>query len=264
MDIEKFLTGKTGLGQLIAGLFAWAFLPNYGCQERNLPCTKANNMGWRYVWFANGALVLVMSILRLTVIRLKETPKFLVGEGQDEKVVEVLQGIAQKYNRPCSISLERLQACNAVDPDRRMSLSAHAKRRFSFSEVIGHLRGLFETRRIGLSTTLIWFSWLLIGLAYPLYNVFLPTYLKTRGAQVGVKSAYINWRDYAIVNVSGVFGPILAGYMCNSKYFWGRRGTMIIGALVTMVFFFCYTQVRSEAENLGFNCAISFCLVCYV
>lgn len=38
-------------------------------------------------------------------------------------------------------------------------------------------------------------------------------------------------------------------------------GTMIIGALVTMIFFFCYTQVRSAAQNLGFNCAISFCLV---
>jgi hypothetical protein len=30
---------------------------------------------------------------------------------------------------------------------------------------------------MALSTTLVWLSWLLIGLAYPLYNVFLPTYL---------------------------------------------------------------------------------------
>ena len=37
---------------------------------------------------------------------------------------------------------------------------------------------------------------------------------------------------------------------------------MIIGALVTMAFFFAYTQVRSNAQNLGFTCAISFCLVC--
>lgn len=50
--------------------------------------------------------------------------------------------------------------------------------------------------------------------------------------------------------------------MCKSRFFWGRRGTMIIGALVTMAFFFAYTQVRSNAQNLGFTCAISFCLVC--
>lgn len=49
--------------------------------------------------------------------------------------------------------------------------------------------------------------------------------------------------------------------MCRSPYFWGRRGTMVIGALVTMAFFFAYTQVKSNAENLGFTCAIGFCLV---
>lgn len=36
---------------------------------------------------------------------------------------------------------------------------------------------------------------------------------------------------------------------------------MIIGALVTMAFFFAYTQVSSNAGNLGYTCAISFCLV---
>jgi len=250
-----------GLGQLIAGLFAWAFLPKYSCPKAG-PCTKDNNQGWRYVWYACGALVFVMSILRVTIIRLKETPKFLIGEGKDAQVVDSLQSIATKYNRSCSLTLERLAACG-VTGERRGSVAAHAKSRFSPAEVITHLKGLFETRRIGLSTCLVWFSWLLIGLAYPLYNVFLPTYLETRGAQFGVQSDYITWRNYAIANTCSIFGPVLAGYMCASKWFWGRRGTMVIGALVTMVFFFCYTQVRSDAENLGFNCAISFCLNIY-
>lgn len=30
-----------------------------------------------------------------------------------------------------------------------------------------------------------------------------------------------------------------------------------------MIFFFAYTGVRSGAQNLGFNCAISFCLNIY-
>ena len=38
---------------------------------------------------------------------------------------------------------------------------------------------------------------------------------------------------------------------------------MISGALITMVFFFCYTQVRTESQNIGFTCAISFCLNIY-
>jgi MFS family permease len=38
---------------------------------------------------------------------------------------------------------------------------------------------------------------------------------------------------------------------------------MIIGALITMIFFFCYTQVRTENQNVGFTCTISFCLNIY-
>jgi MFS family permease len=158
-----------GLGQLIAGLFAWAFLPNYSCNHSVEACNNDNNSGWRYVWYASGALVFVMSILRITIIRLHETPKFLVGEGRDEDVVTTLQTIAKRYNRSCSLTLEKMQACRvtgAATNQRRRSVAAHAKKRYSPAEVITHLRGLFETKRIGLSTALIWFSWLLIGLAY--------------------------------------------------------------------------------------------------
>lgn len=257
-----------GLGQLIAGLFAWAFLPNYSCpgnpSETGVPCNWNTNPGWRYVWFANGALVLVMSIARITVIRLRETPKFLLSEGKDEQVIEILQFIATKYHRPCSLTLDRLAECGETDigqGNRRGTVSAHSKSRFSLKEVWVHIRGLYATKKMGLSTSLIWFSWLLIGLAYPLYNVFLPVYLRTRGAALGGLSVSDQWRNYAVANLSSIPSPILAGFMCKSKFFWGRRGTMIIGAMVTMAFFFAYTQVKNNAENFGFTCAISFCLV---
>lgn len=102
---------------------------------------------------------------------------------------------------------------------------------------------------MGLSTTSIWFSWLLIGLAYPLFNVFLPSYLKSRGAKFGETSAYTTWRNYAITNMCTIFGPIIAGFMCRSRWFWGRRGRMVFGAIVTMIFFFCYTQVRRKVRT---------------
>jgi hypothetical protein len=237
----------SGLGQLIAGLFAWAFLPNFSCNPAVETCTYANNKGWRYVWYANGALVFVMSIMRLTVIRLKETPKFLISEGRDAEVVE--------YTRPCSLTLEQFEACGLTN----LQQQAHARSRFSPKEVVVHLKGLFATRRLGISTSLIWFSWTLIGLAYPLYNVFLPTYLASRGAQFGQLSVSQNWMEYSVSNLCSIPGPILAGYMCATPL--GRKYTMSIGAVVTMAFFFAYTQVRNNAQNFGFTCAISFCLV---
>ncbi|KAL4892999.1 major facilitator superfamily domain-containing protein [Aspergillus ambiguus] len=250
-----------GVGQLIAGLFAWAFIPNFSCPEDG-PCTRENNQGWRYVLYASGAFVFVLSILRVTVVRLEETPKFLLGEGKDEKLVRVLEKIATRHDRPFSLTLERLQACG-VTTARDSSAMGLTQRLVSLREVGFHFKGLYATRKIALSTTLVWLSWLLIGLAYPLFHVFLPVYLESRGAQFGESSPYITWRNYAIANMCSIWGPVLAGFMCRSRWFWGRRGTMIIGALVTMVFFFCYTQVRTASQNVGFTCTINFCLNVY-
>ena len=182
-----------------------------------------------------------MSILRITVIRLKETPKFLVGEGRDAECVETLLFIANKYNRPCSLTLERMQECGTVE-----KVARSGKSKWGFGEVWLHLKGLYATKRIGISTSLIWLSWTLIGLAYPLYNVFLPAYLASRGAALGEPSPYITWRNYTLVNFSGIWGPVLAGWMCGTKL--GRKYTMVVGALITMAFFFAYTQVRTATQ----------------
>jgi hypothetical protein len=197
----------------------------------------------------------MMSVLRITVIRLKETPKYLIGSGQDAEVVATMQSIATKYNRPCALTLEKLSACGVTPTNTGGS-------GWALSGFTSHLKGLFSTPRLAISTSLIWFSWTLIGLAYPLYNVFLPTYLASRGASFGQTSAYITWRNYALANMCSIFGPVLAGYLCSTA-FLGRKYTMAFGALITMAFFFAYTQVRSEAQNLGFNCAISFWLNVY-
>lgn len=65
--------------------------------------------------------------------------------------------------RPCDLTIERMEACGITGGQRRGSLSAHASKRFSFAEVGMHLKGLFATKKLGLSTVLIWWSWLLIG-----------------------------------------------------------------------------------------------------
>ena len=105
-------------------------------------------------------------------------------------------------------------------------------------------------------------SWALIGLAYPLYNVFLPEYLQSRGASVGDGSTYTTYRNYAIVNACSIIGPIVSGVLVEIR-FLGRRYTMVIGALLTMAFRFAYTQVRTAAQNLAFSCFVSVCLNIY-
>ncbi|CAN8104394.1 unnamed protein product [Discula destructiva] len=253
--VLTFLACWWGVGQAVTGFIAWGFLSplRYNCASADV-CTKANNMGWRYTMYTAGTLVFVLSVLRITVIRLRETPKYLLGMGEDAKLVETLQYLSERYNRPCSLTLDKLDACGVVR-------GTHSKKRFSLGESLIHVRGLFATRQMAVSTGLVWLSWTLIGLAYPLFYVFLNTYLESRGASFQV-STYDSWRNYTLVNISGIFGPMLAGWMCNRPLL-GRRYTMVIGALMTCAFFFAYTAVRTAAQNVGFSCAIGFCLNIY-
>ncbi|KAK4449080.1 major facilitator superfamily domain-containing protein [Podospora aff. communis PSN243] len=255
--VLTFMAGWWGLGQAFTGFIAWGFLVperwNCSTDVRNI-CTMGNNMGWRYVMFTSGALVFVMSALRVTVIRLMETPKYLIGLGKDREVVKTLQYIASKYDRPCDITADDLTSLGIVT-------GAHSNNRFSLAETAIHLRGLFSTKRMAISTCLIWLSWAMVGLAYPLFYVFLPAYLEAQGA-VWEMTPNEKWRNYTLVNISSIFGPFLAGYMCNQRLL-GRRYTMLIGALASSAFFFAYTRVRTAAGDAGFGCAIAFSMNVY-
>ncbi|OAL53985.1 membrane transporter [Pyrenochaeta sp. DS3sAY3a] len=238
-----------GVGQVLAGLFAWAFIPNFSCISAEA-CERSNNMGWRYLYFTSGAFVLLLSIARVTVIRFHETPKYLLSKGRDLEVVNLLQTLSSKYNKPCSITSEQLSRCGSAIS----GASTHSS--FSLVEIAFHYRGLFSFRKLAYSTTLVWLSWMLIGLAYPLFYVFLPEYLASRGAQFGQTSPNVTWRNYVITQICAIPGPILAAALCRLNML-GRKYTMVIGALISMAFFFAYTAIRSNAENLGFNCAVS-------
>jgi hypothetical protein len=177
-----------------------------------------------------------------------QTPKWLISQNRDEEVFKNLQEIATKYNRPLSLTLERLRAQGRVhNTEKSVWSSVRLKLHFS---------GLFETRKLAWSTTVIIANWFVIGMVSPLYSVFLPFYLASRGADVGDNSNYTVWCDYAINQIAGLGGPIIAGILVETKYL-GRRGTLAIGALVTMVFQFGYTQITTPAQNVGVSAAIS-------
>lgn len=164
-----------GLAYVIVAAFCWPIFsnPRYACEDA-ATCTKDNNMvracgqavtctskltdfkGWRYIWYGNGTLVFICSILRVTVIRLRETPKYLLTKGEDAAVVEIFQDIAKKYHRPCHLSLEELESLGTIN-------STYGKSRYGFGEFWAHISGLFATRKLAISTLMIWLSWLLIG-----------------------------------------------------------------------------------------------------
>ena len=99
----------------------------------------------------------------------------------------------------------------------------------------------------------------IIGLAYPLFNSFLPLYLADRISSSG--SLNQTYRDYTITSVCGIPGSaiacILVDWTRTSGKFaiGGRKFALAIFTALTGIFLFLFTTASSEASNLGFSCA---------
>lgn len=97
-------------------------------------------------------------------------------------------------------------------------------------------------------TFLIWFT---IGIAYPLYFAFITSYLQANSTYTTDSSLSYTYKIYCIVSAVGVLGPVAAGFAVETRL--GRRWMMAISAVLTGVFLFAYTAVRSEASDIGFQ-----------
>ncbi|PYH98631.1 MFS general substrate transporter [Aspergillus ellipticus CBS 707.79] len=248
--LVTFLAVWWAVGYTITGLLAWAFMANYSCASdvSDGDCPRSENMGWRYLHFTCGGLVIVLALLRVTLVRMVQTPKWLISQNRDAEVVDVLSTLAQRYDRPYTLTLSELQDLGRIQHTEKPVWSATRLR--------AHLSGLVSTRRLTYSTMMIVINWLLIGTVSPLYSVFLPYYLESRGADTGDTSTYDTWRDYAIDQISGLMGPVIAGVLVEIPGI-GRRGTLAIGAAITTALQFGYTQIKTPAQNLGLSAAIT-------
>ncbi len=86
-------------GQFIPAGAAWGFLPRYSCSA-DTPvgqCKKADNMGWRYLMYSMGAITLAAFFARFVFFKLRESPRYLIGQGRYQEAIDVLNDVA-KYN----------------------------------------------------------------------------------------------------------------------------------------------------------------------
>ena len=157
---------------------------NFSCKLDAPSCNRAGNMGWRYLTFTLGGLTLLMWFVRFFVFRFYESPRYLIGKGRDEEAVEVIHKIA-KFNGKadrCTITVEDLQkvvrekSMEDSPAFPRATPGGEKKGLFSSSSPLSgsHIKALFATRKMALSTSLLIAIWGTIGLATTLYNSFLP------------------------------------------------------------------------------------------
>lgn len=245
------------IAQVVTNLVAWPLLGNLTCEQEAESCTKGENMGWRYFVITMGGITLLMFAIRFLLFSIFESPKYLMGKGRDEDAVRVIHEVARRNGKTTDLTIEDLRACEPEGYVAHTDAAAAVKRRLEKLD-LSHIRSLFCTRRIALSTGLIMAVWGLIGLAYPLYNAFLPYIQATRGADFGDGSTYITYRNSLIIAVLGVPGSLLGGYLIELPRV-GRKGALSASTVLTGVFLYGSTTAVTSEALLGWNCAFSFC-----
>ncbi|KAM3507909.1 hypothetical protein NHJ13051_000623 [Beauveria bassiana] len=245
------------VAQVIANLIAWPLLGNLTCPQDATVCHRKDNMGWRYFLVAVGGLTMIMFLARFCLFKLHESPKYLIGKGRDQDAVRVVHEVARINGKTSPLTIEELRAC---EPDNYVAQTdtAAAVRRHLKKLDTKQVKTLFSTRRLAISTSLIMLLWALIGLAFPLYNAFLPYIQDSRGADFGDGSTYITYRNTLIISTLGVPGALIGGLLVELPRL-GRKGTLSIFTVLTGVFLYCSTTATKSEALLGWNCAFNFC-----
>ncbi|KAG6902105.1 hypothetical protein C0995_004285 [Termitomyces sp. Mi166 len=222
----------------LAGLFGTAAggAPNFVTFASLIACLGVGLGG-------NGSMTLLMFIMRFVVFDLQESPKYLVAKGRDQEAIAVLEHIAKRNGKTISLTLEQLLAIDGA--------------------VESHVKPLFSGRRLAINSTLIILCWGLIGLAYPLFNSFLPLYLQQHvTSSAGSGSIDTTFRNYAIISIMGIPGSIIAcltvDWMRGSKSRWflgGRKLTLMVSTGLTGLFLFLFTTSKTNKAVLGWSCA---------
>lgn len=246
------------LGQVITNLISWGLIGNYSCStEEGEVCYKANNQGWRYFLYTMGGLTLIMFLSRF-LFGVLESPRYYIARGDDAKAVEIIHKIAKINKKETDLTLEQLQFIDdeyGVETNKPQNQLIKEKlTKYNFS----HIRQCFGSRKLLISSSLVIWTWGIIGLAFPLYNAFLPYYIETRSSAVANQSLSIHetYRNTLIVAVLGIPGALVAGFLVELKI--GRKGTLIVSLLLTGIVLFCSTTARTPNAQLAWNCLFSF------
>ncbi|KAL2824810.1 major facilitator superfamily domain-containing protein [Aspergillus cavernicola] len=255
------LSVNWALAQLLANLVAWPLVGNFTCPSAD-DCTKSSNMGWRYFLATMGGLALAMSITRYFVFTLLESPKYLTGKGEHYQAVAVVHEVARRNKKSSNLTADELHDCSddvdGQDHHHRRGLSFFDQLKIRLEPLaFSRINSLFSTRRRALATTLMIAIWALIGLAFPLYNAFLPYLQNQRGIEFGDGSTSLTYRNSLIIAVAGVPGSLVGGVMVEMPQL-GRKGTLALATILTGAFLLASTTATTSSALLGWNCAYGF------
>lgn len=155
----NLLPNRTGI--LMFAQIAWPLIANFSCPPHAETCTRAENMGWRYLLFTLGGMTLLLWGIRFAVFPLEESPRFLIGQGRDEEAVAIVQRIATFNGTTTTLTVAQLKQAGDAAVANSNSTGKAKRKVLSESSVfrLTHIRALFETPKLAWSTSLLIFLW---------------------------------------------------------------------------------------------------------
>ncbi|KAF3037050.1 hypothetical protein E8E11_005406 [Didymella keratinophila] len=259
------LSAWWNLGQVIVALLSWVFLANYACPASQAPCSIGDNMGWRYLMITLGAIAIAFGLIRILAFKIPESPRYLLSKGRDADAVEAVNYIARFNGKPETLTIAMLEEIDAhftQSPGGQHPATTISSKGLSQMQILkesfkdydtSSFKRLFSGRRMARHSSVTFLIWLTIGIAYPLYFAFITSYLQTKSTYSANSSLSHTYMVYCIVSAVGVLGPVAAGFCVETRL--GRRWMMALSAILTGVFLFLYTLAKTEAADIGFQCA---------
>jgi len=262
------------IGVVITCVLALAYIPTYSCKPNfsepnplkscNMVapgepcCTKASNMGWRYLLYTLGSITLGVFFLRFVVFNFQESPKFLVYHGREEEAVQVLQHVARVNGKTCNLTLADFHAVGGEpDPltqfhqrDASGATPAATWKQLVFAECARY-RMLVSNWRMVWLTSLIWLTYICDFWGFTLAGAYAPLIIayKNGGQGLGLEASY---RSYVAIYTPGIVGVVL-GAMMYGVPMVGRKWTMVFASALMGTSIFIFSAVDSEAANTGVN-----------
>ncbi|KAI9655371.1 MAG: hypothetical protein M1821_005518 [Bathelium mastoideum] len=261
------------IGVVICSAIAYAFIPTYSCtpnfaETDALPsckthaapcCSKADNMGWRYMLYTLGAITLFVFILRTVIFRFKESPKYLVYRGRDDKAAQVLQYIARFNGRECGVTQETFDSLTQEHDSMSISgptLGGGAKQlkttwKQKIQLELDRYAILFSNWQMSRLTILTWLTYIMDYWGFTVAGFYLPSILAIKNSALHLTLRF-TYRSYIYIYLPGVVGVVL-GAMLYQVPAVGRKWTMVTSVALMGISIFIFSAVNDEKSNIGLN-----------
>lgn len=247
-----------GVGQFVVCVIGWPLIVNFTCDVGH--CTYENNLGWRYTYWTCGGLTLFMSLIRI-LANVYESPKYYIGKGDNDRATKVVQAIARRNETTTWLTkehfddIDRKYLGDQFDADINNYNKAIIER---YLENFKNWEILFGTKKLTITTLLLWCIWGCCGMGFPLFNSFLPFYLEWKGRLTGGSSTLNSvYKNYTIQSVCSIPSGIIAGYLSNLRFI-GRKGVGFLGGSLTGIFMYLFTTTTNSHSYLAYTCVVSF------